>query len=66
MRWDGDGTVTDLGTLPGDVDSNALGINDDGVVVGESIAEDDTRRAVRREPDGSIVDLSAQGRVKNR
>ncbi|WP_159072377.1 hypothetical protein [Streptomyces sp. CMB-StM0423] len=59
VRWDEDGTVVDLGTLPGDATSRATGVNDDGVVVGESVAGDDTPRAVRWEPDGTMVDVSA-------
>ncbi|MEV6108987.1 S8 family serine peptidase [Streptomyces sp. NPDC051940] len=36
VKWDTDGTVTDLGTLPGMVDSYAHDVNDAGEIVGTS------------------------------
>ncbi|MGC5399837.1 S8 family serine peptidase [Streptomyces sp. DT20] len=36
VRWAADGTITDLGTLPGMADSYAAGVNTSGTVVGTS------------------------------
>ncbi|MET7942932.1 S8 family serine peptidase [Streptomyces sp. NPDC005302] len=36
VRWDADGTITDLGTLPGMADSTARSVNASGTVVGTS------------------------------
>ena len=36
VRWDADGTVTDLGVLPGMADSTARSVNASGVIVGTS------------------------------
>ncbi|MEU2249048.1 S8 family serine peptidase [Streptomyces sp. NPDC019224] len=36
VKWDADGTITDLGTLPGMADSFAHGLNASGTIVGTS------------------------------
>lgn len=36
VKWEADGTITDLGTLPGMADSTARAINASGVIVGKS------------------------------
>ncbi|WP_326671479.1 S8 family serine peptidase [Streptomyces sp. NBC_01257] len=36
VKWNMDGSVTDLGTLPGMADSTARGVNASGVIVGKS------------------------------
>lgn len=50
------GVVTDLGTLPGASASSALGINNNGDVVGYSYGADNQQRAVLWR-NGSIIDL---------
>lgn len=40
VRWDRDGTVQDLGTFPGDTESEALGLSANGYVAGRSILTD--------------------------
>src|SRR5205807_4057243 len=37
VRWDQHGNVTDLGTVPGGIGSDASGINDFGVVAGSAM-----------------------------
>lgn len=54
-----DGVVTDLGTLGG-LDSNAYGINNDGLVVGVSRRADGVRRAFLYSND-AMTDLGALG-----
>ncbi|GGA47380.1 hypothetical protein [Dyella nitratireducens] len=54
--WTAAAGMRDLGTLPGDAISEALGINDQGVIVGESCGANGCR-AVRWR-NGSIVDLN--------
>jgi probable HAF family extracellular repeat protein len=48
-------TVTDLGTLPGDASSVALGINANGDVVGWSNGSNGTRAFVYRDLDGVVA-----------
>jgi probable HAF family extracellular repeat protein len=43
--WNGDGSMINLGMLPGDTDSEAFGINDAGTVVGFSMRADYTKRS---------------------
>ncbi len=56
-RWTGS-TPALLAPLPGDTDSIAHGITDDGSVYGESISGGNVSRAVRWSPAGSATDLS--------
>lgn len=51
----------DLGTLPGYVSNQALGINDSGTVFGQATNVDGQSRAVRWDPDGAITDLGILG-----
>jgi probable HAF family extracellular repeat protein len=46
VRWDRTGSVTDLGTLPGDTTSSAVAINDAGTVLGYSGAPAGTTAVV--------------------
>jgi len=55
--WTREKGIRDLGTLPGDYASLALGINDRGVVVGASLGADFNPRAVRWK-NGMMTDLS--------
>jgi probable HAF family extracellular repeat protein len=55
--WE-NGTMIDLGTLPGDVLSRARGINNRGQIVGESISAGGFRRAFLWK-DGTMIDLGA-------
>ncbi|MFC3651837.1 hypothetical protein ACFONN_09800 [Dyella humi] len=55
--WTAGGGMRDLGTLPGDSISEALGINDEGVIVGESCGANGCRAVLWRR-DGGIVDLN--------
>jgi probable HAF family extracellular repeat protein len=50
------GTMSDLGTLPGDVNSQALGINDKGQVVGQSCNASSCRGFIWQ--NGSMTDLN--------
>ncbi|ALG12130.1 hypothetical protein [Kibdelosporangium phytohabitans] len=55
-------TVIDLGTLPGDASSTALGLNQNGVVIGQSFTKDSSsttvkERAVKWNPNGVITAL---------
>ncbi|MFF2861026.1 hypothetical protein ACFVSX_14150 [Streptomyces rubiginosohelvolus] len=58
VRWDRSGSVTDLGVLSGFDVSGAFGINDKGVIVGQSGVTDRVGRAVRWDPDGTITELA--------
>lgn len=51
------GSVTDLGTLPGDTDSTAQAINDSGQIIGESTNAVDTARAFLYQ-NGKMYDLN--------
>lgn len=55
VRWNADGTATDLGTLPSRDYSRALAINDRGTVVGGEGAL--SGHAIRWSADGRITDL---------
>jgi probable HAF family extracellular repeat protein len=55
--WTSGGGMHDLGTLPGDSTSQALGINDEGLIVGESCNAAGACRAVMWR-NGTIVDLN--------
>lgn len=57
--WDA-GTMTELGTLPGRIDSLATDINDGGQVVGYSLNYPSDQRAFLWE-DGSMTDLGTLG-----
>ena len=54
--WDGDGSVTDLGVLPGDERSSAQDLNDLGDIVGWSRGPGGDRAVLWR--NGTILDLS--------
>lgn len=61
-RWGADGTLVDLGTLPGGQQSWAVGINDDGVVAGNGYHAMPTGQilhALRWNEDGVLTDLGA-------
>ena len=53
--------IEDLGTLPGDVDSHAYGVNDSGIVVGVSISPTAINRAFRWNPFTGMVSLPGLG-----
>lgn len=57
--WTAAAGMRDLGTLPGDSISEALGVNDEGLIVGESCGASGCR-AVLWPRDGGIVDLNTQ------
>jgi probable HAF family extracellular repeat protein len=59
VRWDATGRATLLPGLSGHANSGAVGIADDGSVVGTSYQDAQHVRAVRWEPDGRVVDLDA-------
>ncbi|RAJ90589.1 putative membrane protein [Streptomyces sp. PsTaAH-137] len=65
VRWDRTGAVTDLGTLPGHDVSVAQGINDEGVVVGQSGPTDLIGPAVRWDPDGTPTELALPADARN-
>jgi probable HAF family extracellular repeat protein len=54
--WTAASGMRDLGTLPGDTISEALGINDQGVIVGESCGANGCRAVLWR--NGNIVDMN--------
>lgn len=54
--WTAASGMRDLGTLPGDTISEALGINDQGVIVGESCGANGCRAVLWR--NGNIVDMT--------
>ncbi|GLQ44964.1 hypothetical protein GCM10007862_00150 [Dyella lipolytica] len=56
--WTAAGGMRDLGTLPGDSISEALGINDQGLVVGESCGASGCRAVLWQ--NGNIVDLNTR------
>lgn len=56
VRWDPQGRLHDLGVLPGDNDSNALAVNDDGTAVGTSAGPGGSY-AVRWDRSGRITKL---------
>jgi probable HAF family extracellular repeat protein len=56
--WTKAAGMRDLGTLPGDYASLALGINDGGEVVGASLDANFNLRAVLWENDGQMADLN--------
>jgi probable HAF family extracellular repeat protein len=53
--------IEDLGTLPGDLDSYAYGVNDSGTVVGVSISSTEISRAFRWTPSTGMVALPGLG-----
>ncbi len=57
--WTAATGMRDLGTLPGDSTSQALGINDKGVIVGESCGATGCRAVLWRR-DGHMVDLNTR------
>ncbi len=59
VRWAGDGTITDLDTLPDTTVGTALAINDAGVIVGQVLDSNDIPHAVRWDADGTVIDLGA-------
>lgn len=54
-----DGSLADLGVMPGDTASQARGINDQGVIVGESADTTNFRARAVAWIDGRIVELAA-------
>ena len=62
VQWMG-GTITDLGTLPGDASSLAEAINEAGTIVGASVPADGTSRAVVWE-NGVIADIGESSRYR--
>ncbi|WP_158543360.1 hypothetical protein [Dyella psychrodurans] len=56
--WTASGGMRDLGTLPGDTISEALGINDEGLIVGESCGANGCRAVLWQ--NGNIVDLNTR------
>lgn len=56
--WTAIGGMRDLGTLPGDTISEALGINDEGLIVGESCGTNGCRAVLWQK--GNIVDLNTR------
>lgn len=56
--WTARSGMRDLGTLPGDSISEALGINDAGLIVGESCGASGCRAVLWQ--DGNIVDLNTR------
>ena len=53
--------IADLGTLPGDTDSSAWGVNDTGTVVGWSISSTGINTAFRWHPNTGMVALPGLG-----
>ena len=56
--WSRDTGMEDLGTLPGDVASGALAVNDAGEVVGASFDKEFNLTAFVRQPGGAMTDLN--------
>lgn len=57
VRWDVNGRITDLGTLPGGYQSDATAITANGWILGSAIAANFQHHAVRWAPGGAIEDL---------
>lgn len=55
LRWNADGTFTELHPLPGDSSSRPVAISADGTVIGESFGPYRSYRAVRWAPDATIT-----------
>ena len=60
-RPQGEWLIQDLGTLPGDTDSSAWGVNDTGTVVGWSISSTGINTAFRWHPNTGMVALPGLG-----
>jgi probable HAF family extracellular repeat protein len=59
VRWDQHGNVTDLGTVPGGIDSAASGINDLGAIAGSAIDANGMTHAVAWNTSGVLRVLPA-------
>ncbi|MEV0675207.1 hypothetical protein AB0I60_01660 [Actinosynnema sp. NPDC050436] len=55
LRWNADGSYTELRPLPGDNSSRPVAISADGTVIGESFGPYRSYRAVRWAPDATVA-----------